>query len=223
MIYGISAWNIRLNDKTKQSGLIITPEGTPTITVDDLEVAQFIYLLLNRQKLRDVIDTITSKAVLILGRFTPERKAILDAMANELRKHNLLPIIFDFERSTNRDFAETIKILAGLSLFVIVDLTKPKSVPQEMMATIPDYQIPFVPILEEGEDLYSMFGDLNKYDWVLKPLLKYRSEKVLLSNFKDKILDRAWIKHLELRRRKNEALEMISIDEMATRSPSISD
>ena len=45
--------------------------------MDDLEIAQFIYLLLNNQKIRHVIDTITSKIVLILGRFTPERKAVL--------------------------------------------------------------------------------------------------------------------------------------------------
>jgi hypothetical protein len=30
--------------------------------------------MLNNQKVRDVIDTITSKAVLILGRFTQERE-----------------------------------------------------------------------------------------------------------------------------------------------------
>jgi hypothetical protein len=35
--------------------------------------------MLHNQKVRDVIDTITSKAVLILGRFTDERKAVLDA------------------------------------------------------------------------------------------------------------------------------------------------
>jgi hypothetical protein len=151
---------------------------------------------------------------LLLGQFTPERKAVLDALADELRKHNLLPIIFDFERCTNLDFTETIRILAGLSLFVIVDLTKPKAVPQELTATVPDYQIPFVPILEEGEDPYSLFVDLMKYDWVLKPLLKYRTREVLLANFKNVILDRAWKKHLELQRKKNEALEMISIDQM---------
>ena len=37
--------------------------------------------MLHNQKIRDVIDTITSKAVLILGRFTDERKAVLDALA----------------------------------------------------------------------------------------------------------------------------------------------
>jgi uncharacterized protein YjbI with pentapeptide repeats len=49
-------------------------------TVDNIEVAQFVYLLLNNPKIRDVIDTIGKKAVLILGRFTPERKAVLDAL-----------------------------------------------------------------------------------------------------------------------------------------------
>src|SRR5215510_11219760 len=60
----------------------------PTVTVDNIEVAQFIYLMLNNQKVRDVIDTITSKAVLVLGRFTVERKAVLDALRQELRKRN---------------------------------------------------------------------------------------------------------------------------------------
>ena len=136
-VYGISTWALKGIPKD-QSNLVITPEDAPMVTVDDLEVAQFIYLLLNRAKLRNVLNAINSKAVLILGRFTPERKAILDAMADELRKYNLLPIIFDFERATSRDFTETIKTLAGLSLFVIVDITKPKSAPLELQATVPD-------------------------------------------------------------------------------------
>lgn len=57
-----------------QSDLLITNKDEPIITVDSLDVAQFIYLLLNNYKIRDVINTVTSKTVLILGRFTPERK-----------------------------------------------------------------------------------------------------------------------------------------------------
>src|SRR6266704_5907395 len=55
-IYGISAWDIQLKE-AKQNNLVITPEGQPTITVDNLELAQVIYLLLNNPKIRDVIDT----------------------------------------------------------------------------------------------------------------------------------------------------------------------
>jgi uncharacterized protein YjbI with pentapeptide repeats len=213
-VYAISAWNLKMDENTKQSNLLISKPDETTITVDDIEVAQFIYLLLNRSKLRNVLDTMTSKAVLLLGRFTPERKQVLDGLAGELRKNNLLPIIFDFERSTNRDFTETIKILAGLSLFVIVDITKPKSAPQELTAIVPDYQIPFVPIIEEGEDPYSMFVDFQKYEWVLKPIIQYPSKEMLFENFKDLIMDRAWKKHLELQRKKTEKFETMSISEM---------
>ena len=41
--------------------------------LDNLKVAQFVYLLLNNAEIRDVIDTITSKVVLILGRHALER------------------------------------------------------------------------------------------------------------------------------------------------------
>src|SRR6266567_2073660 len=100
-IYGISAWDIQLKE-AKQNNLVITPEGQPTITVDNLEVAQFIYLLLNNPKIRDVIDTIAKKATLILGRFTSERKPVLEAIRRALRKYDYLPVLFDFEKPANR-------------------------------------------------------------------------------------------------------------------------
>src|SRR2546423_1546646 len=120
-IYGISAWNVNLEDAI-QENLIITLPTEPVITVDDLEIAQFIYLLLNNKKIRNVIDTITSKVVLILGRFTPERKKVLNALRDELRKKNYLPIIFDFEKPASRDVTETMSILAHLARFVIADI-----------------------------------------------------------------------------------------------------
>jgi hypothetical protein len=45
---------------------VITPEEESVIQVENLEVAQFVYLLFNNEKIRDVIDTIGKKAVLIL-------------------------------------------------------------------------------------------------------------------------------------------------------------
>lgn len=223
-IYGVSAWDLKGVPK-EQSNLVITQDPTyllyktgsskkaGAITVDNLQVAQFIYLLLNRQTLRNVIDTITSKAVLILGRFTPERKKILDAMADELRKNNLLPIIFDFEKPTDRDFTETIKTLAGISLFIIADITSPKSSPLELQAIVPDYQIPLVPIIQAGEQPFSMLGDLiGKHDWVLSPVLTYTSADQLVAGFKMGVIDRAWNKHKELQKKKFSIIDMLSIE-----------
>lgn len=72
-VYGASAWNLQTAGAV-QNDLRITPIEEPEITVDDLAMAQFIYLLLNNANVCGVIDTITSKVVLILGRFTESRK-----------------------------------------------------------------------------------------------------------------------------------------------------
>src|SRR6266496_1120658 len=125
-VYGISVWNVQ-TEGAIQDDLVITRRDEPMITVDNLEVAQFIYLLLNNQKIRQVINTVTSKVVLILGRFTDERKRVLDALRVELRKHNYTPVLFDFEKPASRDLTETVSTLAHLARFIIVDLTDPSS------------------------------------------------------------------------------------------------
>jgi hypothetical protein len=48
------------------------------------EVVQFVYLLLHNEKIRNVIDTIGKKGVLLLGRFTEGRIAILERLREKL-------------------------------------------------------------------------------------------------------------------------------------------
>ena len=206
-IYGISAWKSKL-DGARQANLIITPPTEPIIVVDNLEVAQFIYLLLNNKNIRGVIDTIGEKGVLLLGRFTPERKAVLDAIRNKLRELGFVPMMFDFEKPSQRDFTETIKTLAGMSRFIIADITNPKSAPLELQATMPDYMIPFVPIIQEGEEPFSMFRDLKqKYGaWVLD-VLEYDSAEGLIDVMDDAVVQPALDKAYELIDRKAEDLK----------------
>ncbi len=97
----------------------------------------------------------------------------------------------DFDRPADKDFTETIKTLAGISYFVIADVTNPKSSPLELQATVPDYQIPFVPIIQEGERPFAMMVDLQKkYPWVL-PTRSYDSIETLMSALKPGIIDPA--------------------------------
>jgi uncharacterized protein YjbI with pentapeptide repeats len=198
-VYGVNVWDLQ-GEFREQKDLIITTKGGSPITVDNIKIAQFIYLILNNEEIRDVINILTSKSVLILGRFAlPERKTILDALRNKLREYDLLPIVFDFDRPTDRDFTETIKTLAGLCYFVIADVTNPKSSPLELQATVPDYQIPFVPIIQEGEQPFAMMVDLQKkYNWVLDTL-SYSSTETLIKALKPAIIDPAIQKHNELR------------------------
>ncbi len=218
LVYGISAWNNEI-DGANQRNLIISKKNSPILSVDNIEVAQFVNLLINNQKIRDVIDTIGQKSVLILGRFSlPERKEVLDSIAKKLRLSGFLPIIFDFEGSISRDFTETIRILTGLSLFVIVDITNPRSSPLELQAVVPDYKIPFVPILEKGEEPFSMFKDLTLYNWVLKPVITYSNIQNLIDGFDLIIVKPALKKHLELTSLKAEALKTISVEDLMNNS-----
>jgi uncharacterized protein YjbI with pentapeptide repeats len=146
-IYGISAWNLRL-EGTNQQNLVITQQSEPEITIDNIEVGQFIYLLLHNEKIRHVIDTITSKVVLILGRFTPQRKAVLDAPRGA-RRRDYLPILFDFEKPVSRDITES--LLARMARFVLADITDAKSIPQELNVIVPDLpSVPVQPLLLRG-------------------------------------------------------------------------
>ncbi len=198
-IYGVSAWDVKLNEKTKQKDLIITPERSFIITVDNLEVAQFIYLLLHNEKIRRVIDTITTKVVLILGRFTPERKAILDAVREELRKHDYIPVLFDFEKPASKDIHETVITLANLAKFIIADITSPKSIPQELTSIVPNNpSLPVMPILKKGSKPWSMFGHIKKFPWVLA-IHRYRDLDDLMATLKEKVIAPAEAKVLEVR------------------------
>jgi hypothetical protein len=166
--------------------------------VDNLQVAQFIYLLLNNEEIRHVIDTITSKVVLILGRFTPERKIVLDALREELRKRDYLPVLFDFEKPVSKDLSGTVTTLANMARFVIADLTDPSSVPHEMAVVAPATVVPIQPILLEGRREYAMFVDLKKrYHWVLEPF-QYKSMESLLAQLTDRVIAPAEAKVKEL-------------------------
>jgi pentapeptide repeat protein len=185
-IYGVSAWGPKL-EGAKQQNLVITRDDEPAITVDNIEVAQFIYLMLDNQKLREVIDTITSKTVLILGRFTDERKAVLDALREELRKRNYLPILFDFAVPATRDITETVSLLARMARFIIADLTDPSSIPMELEAIVPNLAVPVQPLLEGSSRPYAMFKDYWKYEWVL-PVCRYEGLEPLLATLADKVI-----------------------------------
>lgn len=195
---GRDAWDVQL-DGAKQLDLTITPEGQPAIKVDNLKVAQFIYLLLNNKEIRDVINTLTTKAVLILGRFTSERKAVLNAVREALRKQNYVPILFDFNQPSSQTVRETVRTLAHLSHFVIADLTDSSSVPLELETIVPTLPIAVQPILAASQKReFSMFSSLSiRYDWLL-PIYRYDDLDSLLATLYEKVLVPAEQKAREL-------------------------
>jgi hypothetical protein len=178
-VYGISAWNAAL-DSADQRDLIITPPQETPVTTDSLHVAQFLYLILNNRAIRDVIETVGKKAVLILGRFGAERKRILEGVRDELRQAGLVPILFEFEGPVNRDMTETVSTLAHLARAVIADITEARSIPQELMAIVPNLPSVVVqPIIAKTHEAYGMFEHFHRFPWV-RETYSYSSPTALL-------------------------------------------
>ena len=126
--------------------------------------------------------------MLILGRFTDERKAVLDALREELRKRDYLPILFDFAPSNARDLTETISLLARMARFVVADITDAKSIPQELAVIVPDLpSVPVQPLLLEGSAEYSMFEHFKRYPWVLETY-RYPSSEQLIADLGERVI-----------------------------------
>ncbi len=122
---------------------------------------------MDNEKIRDVIDTITSKAVLILGRFTPECKAVLDALRDELRQRNRTPIVFDFSGPRSKNTIDTVKLLAQMARYIIVDLSDPNSAPYELgvISMLGLKTTPVVPIIVSDQKPFPMLEDVLQERW----------------------------------------------------------
>lgn len=171
-MYGTSVWDLNL-EGTSQEEIHISKDRS-SISVPNIELAQFIFLLLNNSKIRSVIESVTSKVVLILGNF--ENKLILNKIKEQIKIAGYLPVIYDFCSPQNRNLTETLKILAGLSKFIIVDLSNPRSVPHELANVVVDFpSVPIQPLINSSEKPYVMIEMYKNLPQFLD-LLKYNND-----------------------------------------------
>ena len=189
MYGGIPTWNAKINEATVQSGLVITQSEEPMICVDNFEIAQIISLLLSSERIRSLIDMITSKVVLILGRFTPERKAVLDALRDGIRKHGYLPVLFNFEKPGSRNFIEMVSTLAHVARFVIADFTDARSILEEMPHIVRNTAVPVQPLLLEssGEEPCTLFN-LRKNHSMILDTYRYTDSRNILESLEAHVI-----------------------------------
>ncbi len=117
--------------ETKQDGLLggmrlwFTADGRIDASVnrvDDLRAAALLSLLGERGAVSSLVNAGSGAVVLILGRFGRRRLAVLRGLAEVLRTKGKIPIIFDFPGPHDRELSHTVRLLATLSEFIVVDL-----------------------------------------------------------------------------------------------------
>ncbi len=189
-VFGVSAWGAALKG-AEQRDLRITDLGEPLVAVDDLELAQFTYLLIQNRNLRTIINDISSKIVLILGHFPGERGQILEAMRETLREAGYTPVLFDSEPRRGREIVEIMWTLARMARFVIADFTEASSVPHELRAVVPDLpHVPVQPLLMAGESESKVIDQLRRNRSVLS-MYRYRNAETLIGALDTRVLEPA--------------------------------
>lgn len=191
---------VRTDAATDQRGLFVDlhmawdrPRGKKLVftEADDLRVAQFHNIVDEPGAVGKLLAATTRRVVLLLGRFTPARKATLAALARALGTRGKIAIIFDFPAPEQREISDTVRFIAAMSEFMVVDLTDASSVPLELQATVPELMIPVLPIIQTRRRTFAMFSDLQRrYFWV-QPTLAYRDKAELVRHVDDALIGRA--------------------------------
>jgi uncharacterized protein YjbI with pentapeptide repeats len=171
VVYGIAAWDLVTSDEIKQSKLVIEKtyklysdliqQGKIPMMVDDIELAQFVYYLNDHKKMRDTLNILNDKGVLLLGGFKSGGLERLYSVRDWLKSRGYMAMIFDFARPDKLSLTETVVTMAGLSKFTFVDLSG-ASVPAELQAVLSHIK---KPVLAFG-DPYALFPDLADHTWV---------------------------------------------------------
>jgi len=202
-VYGLSTWGIKGAPK-EQLNLVISPiepsynepfephpkPVEPFLTVDYLEMAQFIFLLTTYERPHNIIDALTSKVVLVLGRFSDKRKPTLDAVREALRHYNLVPLMFDFDRPSSKTLIETVSTLASMARFVIADFTDPQKVREEAPDVVKNTSVPLQPLLLKGAKKPSTLLDLEASGrTTILPTFVYENDDHLVRSLKEDIIE----------------------------------
>jgi hypothetical protein len=165
------------------------------------DAAREIIQAFGNRSISAVVDEVQSRVVLLLGNFAGAGIDRLVALQAALERCGFHPVIFDFERPRSADYGETIRLLAGLSGFVVAEMTDPRSVAMELQLIAPQLSVPIVPLLAKGQQPLALFGDFGKYDWVL-PTRVYDDLPSLVSRLDELVISPAQQKLAELRERK---------------------
>jgi len=135
----------------------------------------------------------------ILGVFySPGNPGRFNALRDELRRHNLVPVLFDFNIPADRDITETVTLIARMARFIVADLTDPASIPLELQAISPHVAVPIRSLVRKDQKPFSMFKDLLKYPWVLPPY-EYSDLDELLANLHEEVIVPAETKRAQLK------------------------
>ncbi|MGD0781505.1 MAG: pentapeptide repeat-containing protein [Candidatus Aminicenantales bacterium] len=182
-IYGVSVWNAKL-EQTVQKDLLATPTRSPSIIVDHIEMAQFIYLLINNSRIQKF-----ARIVLVLGHFEPKRRELLEAIRDQVRKSDYVPLVFDHDDCADPGLQSTLSNLARMARFVIMEMTDQTECWPATIALLHKLAVPVKPLLMGPADAMAKALPLNREkSQAFLDVYCYENAAELSANFRSEVI-----------------------------------
>ena len=176
-----------LAGQLRRESRLLCGEGPDPLLLNDLRFAPFLHELAYEDAFGRVVEALTAKFVLILGRFTDDRKPILDRLRRALRHFGYVPHLVDYD--CKQSWLHVVKTAAMCSRFVIADLTEPRSVPAEVVEILRLRETLIVaPIVQAGYDEPPIFGELRATGQLLTKY-EYRDADVLIRHLATAVIE----------------------------------
>ena len=199
IVTGIRVTHLSL-EGAKQSNLALAFGNTYPISLDDLEIAQFVSIILESEKIASTIGSPFARLVLILGCFAAERKTLLDAMRGALTDAGYQVVAIDFSNATLRQDSRILSSLAGLARFAIAEISEPRGVLQALVSIVESAPpVPIQIVHEQGARPGRLNESMKQYDWVFAPR-SYKDSGDLVKLLREDIIGDSQAKAKELLR-----------------------
>jgi len=199
-VYGTSLWEVQMAGSS-QRDLDIMPPQQPVLSVDSLQTAQLVGMLLHHEQARAEVFTITLNTVLVIGRFPEERQPVLAAIKTSLREAGYSPLVLDFHLPGSGDLNEIVKTLGRMSRFVVADLTEDRRIGDTLDAVVHFLPaIPIQPIGQAGRERILLDSHFLKYRWV-QLFWPFQDPEDLAARFGPGVVEPAERKAAEIRQK----------------------
>ncbi|MCL4393239.1 MAG: pentapeptide repeat-containing protein [Chloroflexi bacterium] len=166
---GVSPAHLLL-DGANQTHLVLRLGGAQPVTVDDLDIAHLLSLIVGNDKAAQLVGGGSSRIALVLGCFPRSRQIVLEAIRDELKRAGYVPVTAVFDDANARHEIKNLAALAQLARFIIAEITEPRGIIQALVSIVESTPpVPILPLHEYGTSPWRLSGQMKQYTWVFGP------------------------------------------------------
>lgn len=160
------------------------------LALNDLKIGPALFEVVRNDALPRLFELLSSKLVLILGRFAPAAsKERLERLRAEIGRRGYIAVVVDWELQGRFNATTIVSAISMCSRFIVADVTDARTVIAEVREALAQRPVAIQPLLLFGspEPAFLRWARTDKYQQLL-PTITYRDINDLIAKLDDEII-----------------------------------